>query len=723
VRRRALLVCAIAPIVAAANLAGQPEREPRLPAPAEKPSPTEALIQRARFLSTTGNHRESAETWQSVAAAEPVLADFAQREVVRAQIAAGNLQDAFVGLAALGSNAPADLLLSAAAASHSAGLFDRAASFYRQARNSAGRTAMADQAALGLAATLELDRKPLEALGVFRDLQLTFRQASAYDLADAGARRLSAQLDGADPLTEQDYDAIADRLAGVAAFRRAVDVLTEWRNAFPGSFRLAGIEASIVQHLYSLRANDESRARAESFLKVYPENPLAATVFITLFRLDVREGRTTDVDRRGTAILSGEIKDATLADRQSAGRLLAEYLVSVGQPARALAVYDRLYRITSTRGARVDLLWRIAIAGLRAGNRTRAINELRQVLRLKPDSETERAVTYWLAYAEQASGSETAAKTLWAALVQRYPFSYYGIRAAEKLGAPLPPAALTFPEMTLGDAVLAHPDFQAASILARAGSLADAAVYARRLNGTFRRDEAVALLAARASEAAGDYTTASTLMSGYFGPYLERLTTNLPVDFWLLAYPRAYWVDVAAAASRHGVDPLLMLALARQESHFDRTARSPVGAMGLFQIMPYTAVELDPAFAESGATDRLLQADVSAELAASLLERLQMRYQGAVAPAIASYNADKERVQVWWDAARDLPEELFIDSIPYRETRAYVRQVLANYAMYRRFDVVRPLDPARNRPQPVQDRPAQDAPRPPTNELSPSPQK
>jgi soluble lytic murein transglycosylase len=113
-------------------------------------------------------------------------------------------------------------------------------------------------------------------------------------------------------------------------------------------------------------------------------------------------------------------------------------------------------------------------------------------------------------------------------------------------------------------------------------------------------------------------------------------------------------------------------------------ARSPVGAVGLFQIMPYTAAELDPAFSNPDAMEKLVQPEVSAELAARLLASLQARYAGALAPAIASYNADKERVQVWWDAAKGLPEELFIDSIPYQQTRAYVRQVLTNYAMYQR---------------------------------------
>lgn len=697
-----LLVVSALCLIVVARPAGQADKshrkvaaaaEPRLPPPADNPSPSEALIQRARRLFTTGNHRESAAAWQEVATREPVIAGFARREAIRSLISAGDLPAALDGLAAVASTAPADLLLGAAAASRSAGLLDQAAMLYQQARHSAGRTAVADEAALGLAATLELSGKRREALGVLRDLQLTFRQASTYDLADAGARRLSAQLGDADSLTEEDFDAIADRLAGVAAFRRAVDVLIEWRTNFPESLRRTGIDAAIVQHLYSLRANDEARARAESFLKEYPDSSQAQLVFITLFRLDVREGRTTDVEKRGRAILAGEafsgncctgMKGAPLGDRQSAARLLAEYLVSVGQPAKALGVYDELYRLTRTRTGRVDVLWRMAIASLRAGNRARAIKELQAVMKLRPDSETERAATYWLAYAQNAAGSHTAAKVLWAALVERYPFSFYGVRAAKQLEASLPPPSLTFPELTLSDAVLAVPDFQAAVLLARAGLPADAAAYARRLNEAFRRDEAVALLAARASEAAGDHTSASTLMSSYFGEFLQRPANGLPDDFWSLAYPRAYWSEVSTAAGRHGVDPFLMVGLARQESHFDRTARSPVGAIGLFQIMPYTATELDPGFAAPGATDRLVQADVSAELAASLLERLQARYQGALAPTIASYNADKERVQTWWDAARGLPEELFIDSIPYRETRAYVRQVLANYAMYQR---------------------------------------
>ncbi|RPI51083.1 MAG: hypothetical protein EHM55_19820 [Acidobacteria bacterium] len=668
-------------VLSTAVLRGQ---EPRLPGPAAAPSESEALIQRARTLSAAGNHRESAAAWQTVAAREPALADLGRRESIRALIAAGDIEPALQGLTDLGTAAPSDLLLLTAEACRNARSFEAAAILYRSARQSAGRSSAADQAALGLARTLELDGKPGDALETYRELQLTFREASAFDAADTGARRLSAQLGNPEPLTEADYEAIVDRLAGVAAFRRAVEMQTEWLKAFPDSPSRTKIESAIVHHLYSLRANEEARAEAGRFLREHPDSAEKHDVVITIFRLDVREGRTADVEWGGRAILKGEIAGTTLSDRQGVARLLAEYLVSVGEPVKALAIYDQLYKMTTGRGARVDVLWRMAIASLRAGNRARAIKELQQVLRLKPDSETERAATFWLAYALDASGAKAVAKAHWESLALRFPFSYYGVRAASRTGAsPQPAPTLEFPALVLREDVLAHPDYQAAALLARAGQTADAAIYARRLNAAFRRDDAVALLAARASEAAGFHSASSTLTTSYFGPYLQQPASNLPEDFWALAYPRAYWPEVSAAAARYDVDPLLMLGLARQESHFDPSARSPVGAIGLFQVMPYTAAELDPAFSNPAAIERLVQPAVSAELAAKLLASLKARYQGELAPTIASYNADKERVQVWWDAAKGLPEELFIDSIPYQQTRAYVRQVLTNYGMYR----------------------------------------
>ena len=267
---KALFVPLLVISVLAVRAEGQ---EPRLPAPAETPSPNVALIQRARALYASQNYRESAATWQTVATREPSILSLAQRESVRALIAAGDVELALSGLTEMGSSAPAELLLRAADAHQSAMAFDRAAALYRRAREAAGRTPAADQAALGLAGTLEQNRQPREALETYRELQLTFREVSAFNAADTAARRLSRQLNGAEPLTEADYEAIVDRLVGVAAFRRAVDMQIEWLTSFPDSIRRLNVESAIVQNLYSLRANGEARDRAAAFLKKYPRRP------------------------------------------------------------------------------------------------------------------------------------------------------------------------------------------------------------------------------------------------------------------------------------------------------------------------------------------------------------------------------------------------------------------------------------------------------------------
>ena len=169
-------------------------QEPRLPAPAATPTESEALIQRARALSAAGSYRESAAVWQTVGAREPVIASLATRESIRALIAAGDIDPALKGLAELGTAAPADLLLRAADACRTAGTFDCATTLYRRARQAAGRSAEADEAAIGLAATLEQQGNAREALETYRELQLTFREVAAFELADGGARRLSSRL-------------------------------------------------------------------------------------------------------------------------------------------------------------------------------------------------------------------------------------------------------------------------------------------------------------------------------------------------------------------------------------------------------------------------------------------------------------------------------------------------------------------------------------------------
>ena len=149
-------------------------------------------------------------------------------------------------------------------------------------------------------------------------------------------------------------------------------------------------------------------------------------------------------------------------------------------------------------------------------------------------------------------------------------------------------------------------------------------------------------------------------------------------------YPRPYWSHVTGLAEETGLDPLLILAVARQESTFRPRIASSAGACGVMQLMPATArwlAGVEPGVKRSDAQD-LERPASSIRLGAYYLRRMVGRYDGNVVLALAAYNAGPGNVDKWL-ARNDIGEpEEFIDRIPFGETKAYVRRVLGAYAAY-----------------------------------------
>jgi soluble lytic murein transglycosylase len=311
--------------------------------------------------------------------------------------------------------------------------------------------------------------------------------------------------------------------------------------------------------------------------------------------------------------------------------------------------------------------------------------------RLKPGPDTTVIADYWTAVLAQRRNRQEQAIVSLTALARTAPYNYYGIRAREQLASlkasqPMPSPRVAFPSTILRDTSRAHLKFRGAMLLARAGLKAEAAQMIRQLSGDVRNDPALALMTARALTAAGEYRQAVGIMETRFDSFLETPASGVPDDFWRLAYPRAFWGIVRAAGESARVDPLLLLSLARQESRFDPGVRSVVGAMGLFQIMPYTADDLAPKVGVT-ITDRamLLRPQTSAAFGARLTADLLNEFDHEAVPVMAAYNAGEDRAVEWWKAARGISQDLFVDTIPYAETRTYVRTVYSNYVMYRQL--------------------------------------
>lgn len=138
-----------------------------------------------------------------------------------------------------------------------------------------------------------------------------------------------------------------------------------------------------------------------------------------------------------------------------------------------------------------------------------------------------------------------------------------------------------------------------------------------------------------------------------------------------------------AAAARYGLDPDVLIAIARAESALTKDAVSRAGAQGLMQLMPATASRLaKPNGISLGGSEPLFDPATNIELGSLHLAELVERFNHPVF-ALAAYNAGPEAVDRWWGRFQPDDPLIWLETIPYRETREYVARVLAFASIYR----------------------------------------
>jgi len=211
--------------------------------------------------------------------------------------------------------------------------------------------------------------------------------------------------------------------------------------------------------------------------------------------------------------------------------------------------------------------------------------------------------------------------------------------------------------------------------------------------GTFARQDSFAA-AMRVALSLNDYQPTRRLRFLSFSPLY-----NLPDDWdglaehqvahkaeWRLYYPLAFPRIVAKIASRIRINPLLILSVMRAESFYNKEARSGVGAQGLMQLMPYTALKIAALIGDEAFDVRDLSTPATnISYGAYYLDRLLRYYGGNPFLAVAAYNGGPAAVNQWYDSCRNCTADEFVGSIPYRETRRYVREVMKNYMQYARL--------------------------------------
>jgi peptidoglycan lytic transglycosylase len=297
------------------------------------------------------------------------------------------------------------------------------------------------------------------------------------------------------------------------------------------------------------------------------------------------------------------------------------------------------------------------------------------------------ATTYWLARADEMRKQPEPASRRFDRLQREAPRSYYGVLAAQRSGRQLVSASVT-PVSLPGDplAALRNDSHYARIEALRAVGLA---IFADEEMGEMTRRASgdskllYALSAAYAQESR--YHLALRILRRHFSSLARAGDATTPRVFWEMLYPLGWRSELTEAAGRAAIDPLLVAAVVREESSYYPQARSRVGARGLMQLMPETARPMAQARRLSlGDGDLLDEPAANLELGSAYLGRL-LREFGDARLAVAAYNAGPTRVREWWGGRRSDDLEVWVEQIPFDETRAFVKRVMLSWTEYRRL--------------------------------------
>jgi soluble lytic murein transglycosylase len=160
--------------------------------------------------------------------------------------------------------------------------------------------------------------------------------------------------------------------------------------------------------------------------------------------------------------------------------------------------------------------------------------------------------------------------------------------------------------------------------------------------------------------------------------------TNYKADtlLWGALYPEAYKDNVIAKTNEKKIDPYLVWSIMRAETKYKSDAISPVGATGLMQFMPYTAQKISNLLGQNIQTTDLFQPETSIEFGATYLKKLSVELDSQKPLIAAAYNGGPHRVKQWLANLGQLDYDVFIEHIPFAETRTYTKRVLTYGAMY-----------------------------------------
>ena len=486
-----------------------------------------------------------------------------------------------------------------------------------------------------------------------------------------------------EPSTE-DYYRRAKTFYALARFEQAIQDVRMFVNGRPGS-------PDREKGLFQL-------GMAHVRLKQYPQ---AATVFRQLTETtSAYAGKAAvwlakaylrqDQGRRLLALRDAEMPTLRMSDRDQIRWLSGVWAEDHHKIQDALAAYEHVARTAGLPDLQRRALWRSGWLRYQQGDWEDARDRFDTLATTVKDHGWQRRASYWHARTLERMGREDEAQTRYWRVAREWPMTYYGQLSQARLRRPInveenqraqwAEQAMALPASS---GLRANVHFQKATALSRLGLREEAVGEWLAVKTRYRGQPRSVYVIARRLMDVGAYDAAVSIAVRNFRDALQRHRVPLDSPLWRVTYPAGYLQAIRDAAAPH-VDAFLVAGLIREESLYNPRALSPVGAVGLMQLMPKTANRIARRLG-LGAVDRdaLFEGALNVRLGAYHVGELLEAYQGNQLYAIAAYNAGPEAVRRWMNKFGDRDQDEFVELISYKETRRYVKRVITSYRIYR----------------------------------------
>jgi soluble lytic murein transglycosylase len=468
----------------------------------------------------------------------------------------------------------------------------------------------------------------------------------------------------------------------------------DWRKRADQLFRkreneeaLRAYDKALASKLKKTDSNRAQKQRAHTLFRMR-EYPDSVKAFSALPQKD-----DVPLWRARSLARSGEVPKAVdefeqLA-KKSKGELSvrATYLAGLlldgrGYSERAEKHFAWVSRNRVSTGLSNAALWRLGWSAFRGQREREAIDYFERLLEEETDTIGRLRTRYWRARALERADEQAVALVEFKALANDFPFSYYGWRARDRVRDHDEPSPGLRPDP--GTARLDADDLARPKILLAAG-LRKLAIEEMRRTGRKARGLEDRLAMAQLFSEADEYHEALRVVVDAYTEDLARGPVPHLEELWWHAWPSAFEeLVVASTSARNSVEPALVYAIMREESGYRPKILSVSGARGLLQIMIPTGELLADRLGEKQyEPDDLFEPATNIKLGAFYLKELMGRFDGRLSASIASYNAGPNAVEGWLENPTAVEDDVWVESIPYDQTRSYVKRVMRSYHAYR----------------------------------------